>query len=230
MDELLVDTNPNGVTTLTLNRPDRKNALSIALRDAVSDALDHIADQQDTRVVVLTGSGNVFSAGFDLKEFERAASDPEFASQLWASSDRFHRRVLTFPLPIVAACNGPAVAGGFDLAVMCDVRVAATTTYFAHPELSFGDVVYGPLHDLVGGSVAREICLTGRSMHADEALRIGLVTHVVAADAVRSTGEEIAIAIARAPRNVLLRTKAKFIRRSQVVTTDGHEGQATLDL
>lgn len=230
MDELLVAHTPNGVATLTLNRPDRKNALSVSLRDAISDALDHFADAADTKAVVLTGSGNVFSAGFDLKEFEISASDAEFATKLWASSDRFHRRVLTFPLPIIAACNGPAVAGGFDLAVMCDIRVAATTTFFAHPELSFGDVVYGPLHDLVGGSIAREICLTGRSMPADEALRVGLVTHVVDGADVRSKGEEIAISIARAPRNVLLRTKAKFIRRALVVTTNGPEGQTTLDL
>lgn len=230
MDELLVAHTPNGVATLTLNRPERKNALSVSLREAISDALDREADDQNTKAVVLTGSGNVFSAGFDLKEFEKAGSDSDFASKLWASSDRFHRRMLTFPLPIVAACNGPAVAGGFDLAVMCDVRVAATTTFFAHPELSFGDVVYGPLHDLVGGSIAREICLTGRSMPADEALRVGLVTHVVDAADVRSKAEEIASSIARAPRTVLLRTKAKFIRRALVVTNIGPEGEATLDL
>ena len=58
--------------------------------------------------------------------------------------------------------NGPALAGGFDLAVMCDLRVAADTARFAHPEITFGDVVYGPLHDLVGGAVARELCFTGR--------------------------------------------------------------------
>jgi enoyl-CoA hydratase/carnithine racemase len=70
MDELLVAHTPNGVATLTLNRPDRKNALSVSLRDVISDALDHFADDADTKAVVLTGSGNVFSASLDLKEFE----------------------------------------------------------------------------------------------------------------------------------------------------------------
>ena len=74
---------------------------------------------------MLTGEGDVFSAGFDLKEFESAIDDPTFGERLWASSDRYHRTVLNFPLPIVAAVNGPAIAGGFDLAVMCDLRIAS---------------------------------------------------------------------------------------------------------
>ena len=158
-----------GVATVTLNRPEKRNALSIAVRDAVSDALDRLTLDDDVKVVVVTGAGEVFSAGFDLREFEQ----PEIAEQLWASSDRFHRAWLEFPLPTVAAVNGPALAGGFDLAVMCDVRVASSTARFAHPELAFGDVVYGPLHDLVGGSVARDLCLTGRILEAAEALTLG---------------------------------------------------------
>src|SRR5207237_5981718 len=117
-------------------------------------------------------------SGFDLKEFERL-DEPDFADRLWASSDRFHRTVLEFPLPTVAAVNGPALAGGLDLAVMCDVRVAAETARFAHPELSFGDVVYSPLHDLVGASVARDLCLTGRIVDAAEAWQLHLVSMVV---------------------------------------------------
>src|SRR3972149_5053429 len=75
---------------------------------------------------------------------------------------RSPRACLGFPLPLVAAVNGPAIAGGFDLAVMCDIRVAAATATFSHPELVFGDVVYSPLHALVGGAVARELAPTGR--------------------------------------------------------------------
>jgi enoyl-CoA hydratase len=162
----------------------------------------------------------VFSAGFDLREFEQ----PELADELWASSDRFHRTWLEFPLPTVAAVNGPALAGGFDLAVMCDVRVAADAARFSHPELAFGDVVYGPLHDLVGGSVARDLCLTGRVLEAGEALRLGFLSAVVPGDELPAQAMETAGAIARAPREVLVRTKAKFIRRARVV------GGNTLDL
>jgi enoyl-CoA hydratase/carnithine racemase len=217
---VLVDGLREGVATITLNRPDKRNALSIAVRDGVSDALDRLAADEGCKVVVVTGAGAVFSAGFDLREFE----EPELAEQLWASSDRFHRAWLEFPLPTVAVVNGPALAGGFDLAVMCDVRVASDTARFSHPELSFGDVVYGPLHDLVGGSVARDLCLTGRTMDAAEALRIGFVSAVVPGDQVLERGMDAAGAIARAPREVLLRTKAKFTRRAGVVAG------ATLDL
>jgi enoyl-CoA hydratase len=209
-----------GVATITLNRPEKRNALSIAVRDAVSDALDRLAIDEGCKVVVVTGAGGVFSAGFDLREFEQ----PELADELWASSDRFHRTWLEFPLPTVAAVNGPALAGGFDLAVMCDVRVAADAARFSHPELAFGDVVYGPLHDLVGGSVARDLCLTGRVLEAGEALRLGFVSAVVPGDELPAQAMETAGAIARAPREVLVRTKAKFIRRARVV------GGNTLDL
>ena len=136
----------DGVVTLTLNRADKKNALSIAVRDEMSDALDDLAGDEAVKSVVVTGADNVFSAGFDLREFQQ----PELTDRLWASSDRFHATLLRFPLPIVAAVNGPAIAGGFDLAVMSDVRVAASTARFSHPEIEFGDVVYGPLHDIVG--------------------------------------------------------------------------------
>jgi enoyl-CoA hydratase len=184
------------------------------VRDAVSDALDRLAVDEVCKVVVVTGAGGVFSAGFDLREFEQS----ELADELWASSDRFHRTWLEFPLPTVAAVNGPALAGGFDLAVMCDVRVAADAARFSHPELAFGDVVYGPLHDLVGASVARDLCLTGRTMEAGEALRLGFVAAVVPEDELMAQASETASAIARAPRDVLVRTKAKFIRRARVVT------------
>ena len=110
----------NGICTITLDRPKKKNALSIALRDEIASTLNGLASNPELKVVILTGAGNVFSAGFDLDEFQQAADDPEFHAALWASSDRYHHTVLYFPLPIVAAVNGPAIAGGFDLATLCD--------------------------------------------------------------------------------------------------------------
>jgi len=218
----MVDAPVGGVARITLHRPDRRNALSIAVRDAVSDALDTFAADDEVKVVVVTGSGSTFSSGFDLREFEQAA-DQEFSQRLWASSDRFHRRCIEFPLPMVAAVNGPAIAGGFDLAVMCDIRVAADTARFAHPEITFGDVVYGPLHDAIGGARARELCFTGRVVGAAEALAMGLVSSVVPADRLDGEVARFTDGIVRAPRDVLLRTKAKAIRRAGVAG-------ATLDL
>ncbi len=221
MPELIeVDDPADTVATVMLNRPERKNALSIQLRDEVSDTLDRLAADDNVKVVVITGAGDVFSAGFDLREFEQ----PELADELWASSDRFHTTVLRFPLPLVAAVNGPAIAGGFDLAVMCDLRVAADTARFSHPEITFGDVVYGPLHELVGGAVARELCFTGRVVEASEAKQLGLVSSVVVPSELTAEVARFTDQIVRAPRDVLLRTKAKAIRRAAVVQ------DATLDL
>jgi enoyl-CoA hydratase/carnithine racemase len=204
----------SGVVTLTLDRPDKRNALSIELRDAVSDALDRIAADEAVKCVVVTGAGTTFSAGFDLQEF--AVEEPGFQARLWASSDRFHHAVLRFPLPTVAAVNGPALAGGFDLAVMCDIRVAATAARFAHPEHTFGDVVYSPLHDLVGAAVARELVFTGRPVDAEEALRLGLVSSVVPLEELDAEVARITEAIGKAPREFLLRSKAKAIARAAI--------------
>jgi enoyl-CoA hydratase len=166
--------------------------------------------------VVVTGAGPVFSAGFDLKEFDRAAADDAFMQELWASSDRFHRTVLCFPLPLVAAVNGPAIAGGFDLAVMCDLRVASNTARFSHPERSFGDMVYGPLHDLVVGAVARELTIGGRELTAKEAMAVHLVSAVVEPEDLMEEVSRVVERVCVAPRDVLVRTKTKARRRAGV--------------
>lgn len=224
MPELIIVDGPrDGVATITLNRPAKKNALSIAMRDEISDALAALALDSGLKCLIVTAAGDAFCAGFDLKEFERVR-EPGFGETLWASSDRYHRACLEFPLPMIAAVNGPAVAGGFDLAVMCDLRVASSTARFGHPEITFGDVVYGPLHDLVGGAVARDLCFTGRIVDAQEALALRLVSRVVLPADLMREARESGAQIARAPRDVLVRTKAKATRRAGTVS------DRTLDL
>lgn len=213
----LIDLDPagdDGVAVLTLQRADRRNALSIALRDEMSDALDGLAEDEACRVVVITGAGEVFSAGFDLEEF----ADTSIAEQLWQSSDRWHRTIIELPLPSIAAVNGPALGGGFDLAVMCDLRVAADTARFAHPEHKFSQVVYAPLHDLVGGAVARDLALTGREIDARDAEALRVVNRVVPRHRVLDEALQIAREIAEAPRDVLRQMKAKIIRRAGITT------------
>jgi enoyl-CoA hydratase len=223
-DDLLLVRSPEHAV-LTLNRPRQRNALSVSLRNAISDALDNLSDDSSIKAVVITGAGTVFSGGFDLKEFDRAGADQSFAEELWTSSDRFHRTVLSFPLPLIAAVNGPAIAGGFDLAVMCDLRVASNTARFSHPERSFGDVVYGPLCDLVGGAVARELTIGGRELSADEALAVHLVSIVVEPENLTMATSRLLQQVCVAPRDVLLRTKAKALRHAGV-----DPSRPTLDL
>ena len=223
-DPLSVETIADRVALVTLRRPERRNALSIGLRDALSDTLDSLAADDAVSVVILTGEGPVFCSGFDLKEFEMAATDPAFDRALWTSSDRYHATLLQFPLPLIAAINGPAIAGGFDLAVCCDLRIASTTTVFSHPEFAWGDVVYSPLHELVGGAIARELVLTGRTVGADEALARHLVSRVVTPDAVVAVAVDYAAMMTRSTRTLLQRSKAKILARAAIANVP------TLDL
>jgi enoyl-CoA hydratase len=223
MSELLTcERRADGVALVTLDRPDRRNALSTALRREGNALLAELAADEGVRALVVTGAGDVFSAGFDLGEFGPALEDPVLAEQLWTTSDEWHQRWHAFPVPTIAALNGPALAGGFDLAVLCDLRIAGPTAAFAHPEIRFGDVVYGPLHDLVGGAVARDLCFTGRRVDADEALRLGLVREI-AEDPV-AAALAVAREIAASPRDALVRTKAKAVRAASAPVT------RTLDL
>jgi enoyl-CoA hydratase/carnithine racemase len=204
----------DGVAVITLNRPEKKNALSIALREEVVALLGRMAGDQALKVLVITGSGGTFSAGFDLREF--AVTDPAHQERLWESSDLFHHAVHRFPVPVIAAVDGIAYGGGFDLAVLCDLRIATHRATFAHPENAFGPVVYGPLHDLVGGAIARELVLTGRAIDAQEALRLHLVSELADPADLAERTRTLARQISRAPREVLERNKAKFIARSAI--------------
>ncbi len=172
---LLVDVN-DGVALLTLNRPASRNALSAQLRGELREALDRLGADDACRSAVLSGAGETFCAGFDLKELA-AADDPD---HLFADADAYHAAVHGFAKPIVAAVNGPAVAGGFDLAAMCDLRICAPGSTFGQPQVRFGvPAAFELTASVVPGSVARELCLSGRLIDAAEALSVGLVSRVV---------------------------------------------------
>jgi len=198
----------DGVATLTLARPERRNALSIKLRNEISEQLDSWATDQAVRAVVLTGAGSTFCAGFDLDEFAQA----DLAPSIRDSSHRYHLAVWHFPKPLVAAVNGPAVAGGTDLCVLCDFRIASANALFGHPEIKFGaPPLFTPLQWIVGVGVARELCLTGRRIDASEALRIGLVNSISEPARVLADALAMARTIIEAPQPALEWTKRYLI-------------------
>jgi enoyl-CoA hydratase/carnithine racemase len=165
----------DGIATLTLTRPQRRNALSIKLRNEITEQLGTWATDAAVRAVVLTGTGSTFCAGFDLDEFAQA----DLAPSIKDSSHRYHLAVWQFPKPLLAAVNGPAVAGGMDLCVLCDFRIASANATFGHPEIKFGaPPLFTPLQWIVGMGLARDLCLTGRRIDANEAMRIGLVNSI----------------------------------------------------
>ena len=198
----------DGVATLTLARAERRNALSIKLRNEITQQLDGWATDPAVRAVVLTGAGSTFCAGFDLDEFAQA----DLAPSIKDSSHRYHLAVWHFPKPLLAAVNGPAVAGGMDLSVLCDFRIASANAIFGHPEIKFGaPPLFTPLQWIVGVGVARELCLTGRRIDAHEALRIGLVNSI--SEPERLLGDAMAMArtIIEAPQAALECTKGYLV-------------------
>lgn len=196
-----------GVAVITLNRPEKRNALSRALRQAIVEALDEIERDDSLRVAVLTGAGTAFSAGFDRTEFEGAGMEAVFAE-----AEFYHRRVFTFAKPLVAAVNGPALGGGCDLAAMCDLRLAATTAVFGQPQVRFGaPAAYGLMRHVIGVAAAREMCLTGRRYDAREALAIGLVQRVVEPGDLMAAAREVATEIATLPAGMAESMKRVFL-------------------
>ena len=198
----------DGVATLTLARPERRNALSIKLRNEISDQLDSWASDPAIRAVVLTGTGSTFCAGFDLDEFAQA----DLASSIRDSSRNYHLAVWHFPKPLVAAINGPAVAGGLDLCVLCDFRIASSEAIFGHPEIKFGaPPLFTPLQWIVGMGIARDLCLTGRRIDAYEAMRIGLVNNISEPDRVLDEALAMARSIIEAPQAAIECTKRYLV-------------------
>ncbi len=202
-----------GVARLTIDRSDKRNALSIQVRNEMSDALDELGADESVSVVILDSTGPVFCAGFDLGEFE----DPDLADRLWASSDRWHETLRSFPLPLIASIQGPAFAGGFDLATMCDLRIAARSATFRRPELAWGVAVYSVLADLVGGAVARELSMTQRTLSAGEALDLGLLTRLVADDELADATLALAQEVASCAPGALRHVKSMAIARAKQV-------------
>jgi enoyl-CoA hydratase/carnithine racemase len=185
---------------VTLNRPEKRNAISIEMRREISACLKGWRECDTVGAIIFTGSREVFSAGFDLSEFTRPALYPE----IYETSARYHRDIWYFPKPTIAAVNGPALAGGFDLAKLCDLRICAKGAVFGHPEIKFGvPPLLTPLRWIVGEGLARDLCMTGRRFDATEAYRAGLVSEVVDGDKLMENACRLALTILEAPMHAL---------------------------
>ncbi|MFY9587237.1 MAG: enoyl-CoA hydratase/isomerase family protein [Actinomycetota bacterium] len=219
--ELLTLERDPPLATITLNRPEKRNALSHALRIELAKAIGELDADDAISVAILTGAGPVFCAGFDLSEFKQ---DPQaFADiveqgeppegSIWTSGLLMHERLQSFGKPLIGAINGPALAGGFDIAVQCDVRIASDTAVFGHPEIKFGaPTLITILTQIVGGAIARDLALSGRKVDAAEAHRIGLVSKVVPADTVLEETIAYAKVVAEAPLDALRAVKAALVK------------------
>ena len=201
------------VALVTLRRPEKRNALSIELREALAAAFAELAADEAVACGVLTGEGSAFCAGMDVTQF---GGDRAHKERLVESSLAGFGAVARFPKPLVAAVNGPAIAGGFVLALHADVRVAARSARFGFPELPRG--IPPSYAAALGGlpePVARELCLTGRLMEPDEALRHGLVREVVDDGRAVEAARALAGEIAAQPLPALLEVKRRALLAAQ---------------
>ena len=209
------------VATLTINRPDKLNALNIETRGRMVQELDELAKNDDVRVVVITGAGDkAFIAGADISEFEGRSPVDQYRvmtdSSVFLAVDRF-------PKPTIAAINGFCLGGGCELAMACDIRIASEKAKLGKPEINLGILPGGGgtqrLPRLVGMGAAFKLLYTGDFIRADEALRIGLVDEVVPAGDVAARAKELAEAIA-AKSPVALRLIKQAVRTSMRTPLD----------
>jgi enoyl-CoA hydratase len=210
---LLTAVMPWGVR-LTLNRPAKLNALSGELVTALDAAIEAAGADPDVRVVVIEGAGRAFSSGYDLtEEAEGAIAGPVAWREALAVDVAATLRILDCPKPVIAQVHGYALAGGLELAMACDLVVAAEGTRFGEPEIRYGSAPVTLLMPfLIGQKRTRELLLTGDLIDAVEAERIGLINRVVPAERLAAEVEALADRLARTPPEVMGPTKRMLNR------------------
>lgn len=252
MSQELIETIEDGVATLTMNRPDARNALTADMMTGLLTALPRLAADPMVRVVVLTGAGRAFCAGGDVKGFAKradgASAGPSFDHRVNDLRARMEvsRWLHEMPKPTLAVIPGPAAGAGLSMALACDMRIAADdaklTTAFSKVGLSgdFGGSYF--LNHLVGAARAREMYFTGQVLRADEALKIGMVNRVVPYEQLAKAAQDYALELASLPTialgymkknlNTALRGSlsdtldAEAIHMIRTFETDDHKGAA----
>jgi len=197
------------VAIVTLQHPEKRNALSIELREQLAETFGALSEDDDVACVVLTGAGPAFCSGMDTDQF---GGNRAHKQRLVETSTLAFEAVGDCSRPVMAAVNGPALAGGFALALLCDIRVAGLKATFGYPELPRGiPPSYAAARAVLPATVAQELCLTGRIVDAPEAQKLGIVREVARGDVVERT-VELAEHVADLPRQAVLETK----RRTQL--------------
>jgi len=203
------------VATLTLNRPEKRNAISFELIDDLLRALDEVA-KSDALLLIVTGAGKAFCSGMDLDNLKALLGrTPEQNLQDSEKMVRLFRSLYEFPKVTIAAVNGPAIAGGTGLALLCDFTLAVPDAKFGYTEVRIGFVpaiVSTFLLRQVGEKQARDLLLTGRILGADEAVRMGLINEIVPAENLMNRSRELAA--------LLLENSASSLRATKQLLTD----------
>ena len=193
-----------GICIIKFNRPEKKNALSLDMRSEIIYALNTLKEDNKVRAVIFYGGTNSFSAGFDRDEVQKVVQGESDYEVFVESNHLFHQTIFDFPKLLIAAINGYALAGAFDLAVICHLRVASKSALFGHPEIRFGACpLFFPYMGLVGRGKALELTLNTGSretfINAEEAYRLNIVNKLVETEEVLEEAIKIAKEINKAP-------------------------------
>ncbi|MEP4380207.1 MAG: enoyl-CoA hydratase [Alphaproteobacteria bacterium] len=214
----------DGVTCLTLNRPDKLNALSEGMLAALQAELDNIAANRSVRVVVLTGNGRAFCAGHNLKQM-RANYSLEYQQALFATCSTMMQSVLRLPQPVIAKVRGLATAAGCQLVATCDLAVAADTSRLATSGINVGLFCSTP-GVAVGRALPRkhamDLLLTGDFLEAPRAAEIGLINRAVPEETLDEEVAELAAKLARKSAHALALGKQAFYRQLEMGITDAY--------
>jgi len=219
-ETLLFERPETGIGLVTLNRPKRANAMSQQMLRELDQLCAAIRADRELSVILVTGAGAAFSSGFDLKD--QADAQPQGVAQWEPLLEADFKGIMSFwelPQATIAAVNGPALAGGFELMLACDLAVASSQAVFGEPELKFGaGIVSMLLPWFVGPKTAKGIIFTGEDkVPAEEARRLGFVNEVVAPEKVAGRAMELARVLARMDPMVLRRTKAAVNRSYEIM-------------
>ena len=207
--ELVTVERDGAIAVVTLNRPEKRNALSLDLREQLTAELNALAADDELRCLVITGAGSAFCAGMDITEF---GGDRAHKERIVELSVGLFRALGDFPTPVVAAINGPAVAGGFAVALLCDMRLASTDASMGFLENRRGiPPSYAAARAALPAALATDLCLTGRLLEADEAARLGVVTATYPPDELMPRARELAGEIAAAPPSASIETKRRIL-------------------
>jgi len=222
----------DGIGIVTLNRPRRANAMSQAMLKDLAHLCANLEQDPALKCVIVTGEGSAFSSGFDLKD--QAEAMPQGVAQWLPLLEADFKGIMSFwnlSKPTIAAVNGPALAGGFELMLGCDLAVASETATFGEPELKFGaGIVAMLLPWFVGPKIAKEIIYTGEDgLSAARALELGLVNQVVAPDQVMQNALIMATKLTHMDPMVLGRTKLAVNRTYEIMGMQ-RALQAALDI
>lgn len=203
---MLVSEQRGAILLLTLNRPEKRNALHPDLIRDLARTLTETGGDEGINAVVITGAGPSFCAGLDLNHL--LGLDPEGRVEYLQSVFALFRQLYTLTQPVIAAINGPAIAGGFDLAAFCDLRLCEPSAIFAQTEVLLGitQIMY-PLYKVIGLGRAKELAFTGEPISAQEAHHIGLVNHIYPAEELLDQALKLATSLSIRPRQALFETK-----------------------